>query len=90
MSNVVNMASMFTRATSFNGDLSCWNVGQVRRMNAMFAYATSFDRQLGGAWATSTAEKHCMFNKSPGGTIARGKDEKRHGYHRVRKRYQRR
>ena len=35
----------------------------------MFYRATSFDRQLGGAWATSTADKIKMFLSSPG-TIA--------------------
>ena len=69
VSNVVNMRSTFHRATSFNGDLSCWDVGQVREMSGMFCLATSFDRHLGGAWATSTANKEVMFFYSPG-TIA--------------------
>jgi len=38
-------------------------------MNGMFDGATSFTRQLGGAWATSTADKYAMFYNSPG-TIA--------------------
>ena len=69
VSNVVNMSSTFFGATSFNGDLSCWDGGQVRDMDATFFDAASFDRQLGGAWATSTADKYMMFCNSPG-TIA--------------------
>ena len=61
---------MLHTATSFNGDLSCWDVGQVRRMVGMFAHATSFDCQLGGAWATSTAGKRRMLLSDSPGTIA--------------------
>ena len=43
-------------------------------MNSMFIRATSFDRQLGGAWATSTAEKDCMFYNSPGTIAGKTKD----------------
>ena len=35
-------------------------------MYYMFQRATSFDRELGGAWATSTAHKYRMFSNSPG------------------------
>jgi hypothetical protein len=38
-------------------------------MDHMFSGAASFDHQLGGAWATSTADKYGMFYNSPG-TIA--------------------
>ena len=65
---VQNMGGTFQGATSFNGDLSRWDVGQVQNMNLTFS-RTSFDRQLGGAWATSTATKFSMFANSPG-TIA--------------------
>ena len=43
-------------------------------MNNMFDGATSFDRQLGGAWATSTATKLMMFYKSPGTIAGKTKD----------------
>ena len=77
VSNVVNMGFMFVGATSFDGDLSRWDVGQVKFMSMMFRHATSFTHQLGGAWATSTANKGWMFNNSPG-TIA-GKVKDAHG-----------
>ena len=60
------MYGIFEGAESFNGDLSRWEVGQVTNMRCMLDGATSFDRQLGGAWATSTAHKIRMFNNSPG------------------------
>ena len=63
------MYALFEGATSFNGDLSRWNVSNVEGMGRMFSGATSFDRQLGGAWSTSTANKTWMFRNSPG-TIA--------------------
>ena len=77
MSNVLDMTGTFDGATSFNGDLSCWDVGQVQYMAFIFHGATSFDRELGGAWATSTADKHKMCSNSPG-TIA-GKTKDVHG-----------
>ena len=74
---VKSMECMFEHATSLNGDLSRWEVGQVERMNYMFNYATSFTHQLGGAWATSTAHKYCMFYNSPG--IIAGKTKHANG-----------
>jgi len=44
-------------------------VSNVVDMFCMFLDAASFDRQLGGAWATSTAGRGGMFQDSPG-TIA--------------------
>ena len=77
MSSVTSLRSLFSYAASFNGDLSLWQVGQVEDMNCMLYGATSFDRQLGGAWATSTAYKTCMFRNSSG-SIA-GKTNNAHG-----------
>ena len=44
-------------------------------MDSMFANTTSFDRQLGGAWATSTATKNHMFENSPGTIAGKVKDD---------------
>ena len=60
------MTSMFEGATSFNGDLSQWDVSKVTSMGYMFDGATSFTHQLGGAWSTSTATKDYMFLNCPG------------------------
>ena len=57
-------------ATSFNGDLSRWDVGQVESMSFMFHGATSFTHQLGGAWSTSTATQGHMFaGRCPGSIV---------------------
>ena len=74
VSNVQRMDGMFLGATSFNGDLSRWEVGQVEDMDYMAAHAISFDRQLNGAWATSTASKYRMFFNSPGTIAGKAKD----------------
>ena len=68
------MTAMFSGATSFNGDLSRWEVGQVTHMRSIFNNATSFDRQLGGAWATSTANRDFMFYKSHGSIAGKTND----------------
>ena len=74
VSNVEEMNYMFDGATSFTGDLSSWEVGQVESMRCMFEGATSFTHQLGGAWPTSTADKHMMFYNSPGTIAGKVKD----------------
>ena len=63
------MNLLFMDVTSFNGDLSSWDVGQVTRMVSMFAGATSFNRQLGGKWSASTASQTHMFVGSGGSIV---------------------
>ena len=60
------MNEMFLFATSFNGDLSQWDVSNCANMGHMLGGATSFTHQLGGAWSTSTANKYAMFLNCPG------------------------
>ena len=52
MSAVTNMQSMFSGATSFNGDIGNWNTAKVTNMSYMFAYASSFNQDIGG-WNTA-------------------------------------
>ena len=40
------MSNMFMRATSFNGDLSKWDVSSVKDMSAMFGAAKSFNGNI--------------------------------------------
>merc|ERR1719174_3592411 len=60
------MASTFASASSFNGDLSKWDVSRVTNMEEMFSGASSFAQTLCGAWQTSTADKKEMFTRSSG------------------------
>ena len=66
---VTKMNWLFEGATSFNGDLSSWDVGQVTTMFGMFNGATSFNRQLGGAWSGSTAVGRTDMFHGSGGSI---------------------
>ena len=66
---VTKTNQLFRGATSFNGDLSSWDVGQVTQMYGMFRGATSFNRQLGGAWSGSTAEGRTNMFHGSGGSI---------------------
>ncbi len=52
LSLVTNMAGMFSEATSFNQDISTWDVSNVSDMESMFEYARSFNQNL-SAWDVS-------------------------------------
>jgi len=51
-STIMSMGFLFQNATSFNQDISAWNVGNVGNMESMFFAATSFNQDI-GAWNTS-------------------------------------
>jgi surface protein len=51
LSGVTNMSGMFA-STSFNGDISGWDVSSVTDMIFMFYNATAFNRDLSG-WCVS-------------------------------------
>ena len=52
MSSVEDMNNMFCGATSFNGDLSRWNVSSAESMYGMFLGDTSFNGDL-SSWNVS-------------------------------------
>ena len=52
---VTSMAEMFYQATSFNSDLSQWDVSQVTNMYEMFSSATNFNSDL-SLWNVSQVE----------------------------------
>jgi surface protein len=56
LEGVTDMGFMFLRATSFNYDISAWDVSNVTDMYGMFISATSFNRNLGG-WDTSRVRR---------------------------------
>ena len=55
MRSVTDMTNMFTHATSFNQDISAWDVSSVTKMQNMFAHATSFNQDI-SAWDVSSVE----------------------------------
>ena len=60
LSSVTNMSQIFYGATSFNGNISNWNVSSVTNMYAMFAGATSFNKDL--QWdVSSVTDMRFMF-----------------------------
>ena len=67
MSAVTDMGFMFEYASSFNQDLSSWDVSAVADMQSMFLHAEAFNQELrGAAWAKSKAVQRDMFAYSPG------------------------
>ena len=59
------MEALFDRATSFNGDLSMWDVSSVTRMQRTFNQATSLD-QIFQSWDVSNVTTmRAMFRLNP-------------------------
>lgn len=58
------MVSMFQGATSFNGNLSLWNVSSVTVMQNMFYGATSFNQNLCARSENFQAKTLNMFRNS--------------------------
>lgn len=52
-SNITDMSNMFYNDTSFNSDISSWDVSNVTNMNGTFENATSFNQDL-ASWDTSS------------------------------------
>lgn len=59
LSQVASMASMFSYANSFNGDINNWDVSNVTDMTYMFRYARSFNQDL-NSWNVSKVDR--MFH----------------------------
>merc|ERR1712113_378730 len=58
------MGSMFLSATSFNADLSEWDVSSVTEMGAMFAQATSFNVDISKWDVSSVTSMSRMFEEA--------------------------
>ena len=64
LTNATNMSYMFRDASSFNGDISSWNVSSVTNMADMFFRASAFNRDI-SSWDTSNVTKiNSMFNRA--------------------------
>ena len=62
LSGVTSMSFMFLYATSFNGDISDWNVSSVTDMRNMFVRATSFNQPLNDWNVSSVTDMSAMFS----------------------------
>ncbi len=60
-SGVTNMSKMFSGATSFNGDISSWNVDNVTDMAFMFYKASAFNQNIGSWNVANVANMKYMF-----------------------------
>ncbi len=56
LNSVVDMSHMFDKASSFNQDISSWNVSNVKDMSFMFYEAESFNQDL-SSWNVSKETK---------------------------------
>ena len=61
LSRVTDASSMFRGASSFNGDLSSWNVSSVTNMADMFRDAASFNKPLSSWDVSSVTDMSRMF-----------------------------
>ena len=64
LSSVTDMSNMFSRAASFDGDLSGWNVSSVTNMSELFLSASSFNGDLSGWDVSSVVDMSLMFRQT--------------------------
>ena len=55
LSSVTDMSRMFQNASSFNGDISEWDVSGIEKMTTMFGAASLFDNDIGN-WDVSEVQ----------------------------------
>jgi surface protein len=60
------MSFMFNMASSFNGDISDWDVGNVTDMSYMFYDAVSFSNHDLSGWDVSQVTYHDDFSHNWG------------------------
>ena len=61
LSNVSDMALMFSNATAFNGDIGNWDVSNVIDMTGMLQFCSSFNQDIGSWNVGSVTKMNQMF-----------------------------
>ena len=61
LTQVTDMSAMFAFTSSFNQDISDWNVGEVTLMGEMFREATSFNQNLSSWDVSKVTDMSSMF-----------------------------
>ena len=64
VSNITDMSYMFQNDTSFNSDISSWDVSNVVNMRSMFNSATSFNQDISNWDVSNVANMWSMFNNA--------------------------
>ncbi len=62
LSNVTDMSSMFRNASSFNQDISDWDVSNVTSMTYMFYFAFAFNQNIGSWDVSNVTNMAYMFD----------------------------
>ena len=61
LSGMTDMSYMFFDASSFDGDLSSWDVSKVTNMESMFRDASSFNQTISSWDVSAVTDMHRMF-----------------------------
>ena len=61
-SNITHIQYMFSGATSFNQDISGWDVSNATNLARMFMDAIAFDQDIGGWDVSKVTDMNAMFN----------------------------
>ena len=64
LSSVTDMSDMFRDASSFNGNLSSWNVSSVTNMDSMFSGASDFNQPLSSWNVSKVTNMGSMFRSA--------------------------
>ncbi len=64
LSEVTRLSSMFFKATSFNGNLSNWDVSNITNMGSMFSGATTFNGDISNWDVGNVTDMGFMFNNA--------------------------